>query len=271
MDKVEERKDKNNSFFQVTANFLGLYGVSSPLPAFYSEDLIDEALEDRSISRDFVDIINHRLYELLFKCMTKYRQSIQVMEECNPHHIQRLFSLLGFGEDILRSEIPDSHSLFRYIGLFTQFPRSAMGLGTLLQDAMGKIPVVVEPCIKRNVKIADEQRICLGIHGCNLGEDSFLGEEIEDRIGKFRLKVGPMRKSDFRQCFPGKEKYKKLVLLTNLYISEPLDYDMELVMQKGQKKTACLGSSEWSSLGVDTWIFAGKDKWESRSVVFPGN
>jgi len=270
VDRVEEKKNGEDSSFQITANFLGLYGISSPLPTFYTEDLLNEASEDRSVARDFIDIVNHRIYELLFRCMTKYRQSIQVVEGNSHNHIQRLFSLVGLGENTLREDIPEPRTLLRYIGLFTQFPRSALGLKTLLQDIMDTIPVEVLPCISRKVKIPEDQRICLGIHGGRLGVDNFLGGEVEDRSGKFRLRIGPMDKQAFQSCSPAGNKHRKISQLTTLYMVEPLEYDMELIMAKGQKETVCLGDPEWSGLGANTWIFSGKDEWESRSIVQPG-
>ena len=269
IDRIEKRGGDATSIFQITANFLGLYGVSSPLPTFYTEDLLDEASEDRSISRDFIDIINHRLYELFFLSSVKYRQYIQVVEEENRSHTERLFSLVGLSEASLRKDIPAPHFLLRYIGLFTQFPRSAAGLKTLLQDALGGPPVDIVPCLKRNVKIPEDQRICLGKYGGMLGNDSFLGEEIEDLAGMFRIRIGPMGKQVFQSCFPGGEGYKKMCLLTRLYMTDPLEYDIELILKKGEKKTICLGDPEWCSLGMNTWIFAGEDAWESKSIVYP--
>ncbi|MDY6951668.1 MAG: type VI secretion system baseplate subunit TssG, partial [Thermodesulfobacteriota bacterium] len=124
---IEEVGDEAPRFL-VTATLLGLYGPSSPLPTFYTEELMDEAAEDESVARDFVDIINHRLFLLLFRCWTKYRQFIHVVEERNGDYLERLFSLLGLGGETLRKDVADPHALLRYIGLFTQFPRSAVGL-----------------------------------------------------------------------------------------------------------------------------------------------
>lgn len=271
LDRIEKKTHDHRSIFQITANFLGMYGVSSPLPAFYTEDLIDESSEDRSVSRDFLDIVNHRIYELFFQCLVKYRQYIQVAEENDESHIQRLYSLVGLSEKILREGIPDARFLLRYIGLFTQFPRSAAGLKTLIGDALGEVPVDVIPCMKRQVKIPDDQRICLGRGegGCALGNGSFLGEEIEDRGGKFRLSIGPMDIHHFQRCFPGGEGYRKILLLTRFYMTDPFTYDIELILKKGEKKTAALGQTEWSSLGLNTWIFSGEDTEESRSILTP--
>ncbi len=271
VDIIEEQDDDKGPRFLVTANFLGLYGTSSPLPTFYSEDLVEEAALDESVARDFIDLVNHRLFLLFFRCWTKYRQFLQVVEENNPRYMERLFSLLGLGEKSLRDDIPDAYGLIRYIGLFTQFPRSAVGLKTLLQDALGGMPVEVIPCVKGKATIPRDQRLLLGAAGNLLGVDSFLGREIEDRMGKFRILIGPLDGKTFRRFSPGGDRHEKLVSLTRLYVVEALEYDLVLIISEGQVKTVCLGASEWSRLGLDTWIFSGDELGEVRTSFYPSN
>jgi len=62
VESVQELGDHKDLRFLITANFMGLYGTASPLPTFYTEDLIDEAADDESVSRDFIDILNQRLF-----------------------------------------------------------------------------------------------------------------------------------------------------------------------------------------------------------------
>lgn len=259
----------NGPDFRVTATFLGLYGASSPLPTFYTEDLLEEASEDRSAARDFLDVINGRLYELLFRCWGKYRMFLQVAEEGNPRELEKLFCLVGLGEEGLRDDAPEPYSLLRYAGLFSQFPRSALGLETLLQDALGGTPVEVVPCLGRMVTIPPDQRMNVGTSGCILGEDGFLGEEIEDRMGKFRLRIGPLPIGRFRSLLPGLPDHERLAFLARLYLIDPLEYDIELLMKEEEARTVCLGSTNWSTLGLDTWIFSGERMGEANAVFPP--
>ena len=268
--KIEETAGEGFGY-RVTTTFLGLYGSSSPLPTFYTEDLLEEAEGDSSVSRDFLDIINHRLFSLFFRCWTKYRLFLQVVEEKNLRDLERLFCLLGLGEEELREGLPEPFYLLRYIGLFTQFPRCASGLETLLQDSLGKVPVNLLPCLMRRVKIPEDQRLSLGMTGSLLGQDSFLGEEIEDRMGKFRLQIGPLDAKKFRDLLPGRPAYQKLAFLTKFYLVEPLEYDIELILTQGEVKTACLGAPKWSDLGWDTWIVSGEYAEEVKAVFPPQN
>jgi type VI secretion system protein ImpH len=268
VEAVEEQGDDEDQRYVITANFLGLYGSSSPLPTFYTEDLIDEESQDESVARDFIDITNQRLFALLFRCWSKYRLHLRVLEEENQQQLEQLFCLLGLGEPSLRRDIPEPHQLLRYIGLFTQFPRSAVGLKTLLQNALSEIPVEVIPCVHRKATIPDSQTFRTGISGSALGVNSYLGNEIDDRMGKFRLQLGPLKKTDFHKFIPGKDGFKWFTFLTKMYIVEPLEFDVELIMATGEVQTVCLGDPSRSILGIDSWTFSA-DEWGEVSAIFP--
>ncbi len=269
IDIIEEPDDHEDPRFRITANFLGLYGTSSPLPIFYTEELIEEDREGESVSRDFTDTINHRLFLLFFKCQTKYNLFQQVVEEKNPQYLERLFCLLGLGDKIFRQDIQNPYGLLRYAGLFTQSPRSALGLKTLLKDALGGIEVEIVSCVKRKAKIPEHQRFVMGSAVGSLGNDTLVGEEIEDRMGKFRISIGPLNKDDFQKFLPGTEYYHKLVFLTKLYILEPLEYELEVILAKNQAETPRLGVPEWSRLGMNTWSFSGNELDEQRVKFYP--
>jgi len=272
IDRIEVlpniNQDEDQDKYLIIANMLGLYGTSSPLPTFYTEELLEEAAEDESVSRDFIDIFNQRLFELLYQCLGKYNQFLQVREEKNALHLERLFCLLGLGEKEFRQTITDrnSYSLLRYIGLFTQFPRSASGLTTLLRDALNGVKIEIIPCVKRRAEIPSDQKFALGLSGCRLGKDSYLGEEISDRMGKFRICIGPLKRKEFEQFAPGHKTYDKVIFLTNFYLSDPLAYDLELIMDRGQTHTVCLGDPSSSNLGMNSWVFSGKELAEVRTV-----
>lgn len=245
--------------YQITANFLGLYGATSPLPTFYTEDLLDEAGRDESVTRDFLDIFNQRLYDLLYQGWLKYRQYLQVGEENNSIHLERLYCLIGMGPDAIRKgekESGDAFRLLRYIGLFAQFPRSAAGLSTLLSDALKNVPIKIVPCVLRKAQIPDAQQFKVGLSGTILGQDTFVGEQIEDRMGKFRIQIGPLDQAGFLNFTPGSPGYNVLVALTELYVIESLAYEVELVLAEKQAKTVCLGDPVRSVLGVTTWVFS---------------
>ena len=268
VDSIQELEGEDPRFL-VNTTFLGLYGTSSPLPVFYTEDLMEEASSDESVSRDFLDIFNHRLFLLLFKCWSKYRQHIKVVEERDSMYLERLFCLVGLGEKAFRQDVPEPYPLIRYAGLLTQFPRSSLGLRTLLKDALGGISLEIIPCVGTKTAIPEEQRFHLGISGCSLGEDSFLGNEILDRSSKFRIRIGPLQQDQYQEFLPGAQKYQLLTFLTNFYLVEPLTYEVECILSTVHISPVCLGAPRWSALGMDTWMFSGEAPAEMRAVFYP--
>jgi len=250
----------------VIATFLGLYGSASPLPCHYTEDLMDEASADSSVSRDFLDILHRRLYQLYFQIWSKYRLFYRIAEEKNPLDQVRLFSLLGMAEKELRDSLQlDAHSLLRYIGLFMQI-RSAEGLETLLRDAMGMGCIHVQQCLLRKVPIPRDQQMRMGISGMRLGVDSVLGSEIQDRMGKFRINIGPLKNKDFESFLPDTPQHNKLISLVRLYILDPLELDLRITLAAGEVRPITLGGS--SKLGWNTWSFSGYTLGEV-CTVFP--
>ena len=269
LKKIEELEGENLPRYRITANFLGLYGSSSPLPTWYTEELLEEKYDGESVSKDFIDIVNQRLFALLFQCWAKYRAHLQVVEAKDTDYMERLFCLIGLGSKSFRKDIPNSYRLLRYIGLFTQMPRSALGLRTLLSDALNGIKVTVIPCIERKVKIPEDQKMLVGSSIHHLGKNAIIGEEIVDRMGKFRIQIGPLNKKQFQRFFPEGDMYEDVTFLTDMYVLEPFEYDLEVILAKDEAQTACLGDPDNARLGLNTWIFSSDTMGEVRTIYMP--
>lgn len=266
IETIEPLEDESG--YRITANFLGLYGTASPLPTFYTEDLLDEAAQDEAVSRDFIDIFNQSLYDMLYRGWLKYRQFLNIAEINDDNYLERLYCLIGLGSEPLRRSkaIPGGdYKLLRYIGLFTQHPRSAAGLGAMLGDALCDIPLEIVPCIPRKANIPLSQRMQMGLSGSQLGIDSYLGEEIADRMGKFKIQIGPLDQAGFLQFTPGNQSYDMLIALTESYMTDPLAYEVELILGARQAQTVSLGDPVRSVLGVTTWVFSESHLGEVRT------
>ena len=231
--------DSTRTRYLVTAAILGLYGESSPLPTFYTEELFQDAREGRNVTRDFFDLINTPLYQMLFQAQSKYRLGIKIIEEEDAPSLERLFCLTGLGGHVFRknenknektssfsekecklqfasgatqaesSAHPniDFRKLIRYSGLFNLAPRSALGLETLLADALKAPGLQIISCVARLAKIPEDQRFSLGVSGSSAGKNCFLGHTIPDRMGKFRVRLGPMDWDSFQAWLPHTDKY----------------------------------------------------------------
>jgi type VI secretion system protein ImpH len=229
---------------------------------------LDEASEDRSVTREFLDIFSSPFYRLFFKGWSRSRWYVKITEEEAAEYLERLFCLVGLGSDEFRAAVPQARGFLRYIGLFTQFPRSALGLATLLTDALDVPHVEVVPHLKRLVRIPDDQRLLLGDQSVALGEETHLGEEIEDRMGKIGIRVHGLDAKKFHDVLPGRPLFDQIYSLTDTYLNQPLERELELVLDANEIETVVLGGEAWSHLGHDTWTFSTPHMEGEASVKF---
>ncbi|MFH1138306.1 MAG: type VI secretion system baseplate subunit TssG [Pseudomonadota bacterium] len=251
--------------FQVRVNFLGLYGPTSPLPSFFTENLYDEDDEDAARVRAFLDIIHHRLLSLLYRSWAKYRYQVAFQPDGRDEFSAKLLPLTGAGT------APDSGppflDLLRCLGHLTRLPRSASGLKGLLEDFLEGIPVKVEQCLERWAVLKPDQKSSLGLANSSLGVDCLAGEKVRDRGGKFRVTLGPLGYEDFLRLTPPGEKFKQVCALTALFLFDPLDFDLEIVLRGEETPPAIINDRSRLRLGRDAWLSAGPGP--DKSVTFP--
>lgn len=253
--KVTRRPDDNG--YEILTTFLGLYGTSSPLPVWYTEELIDAEREDNTSAKTLLDVIHQRLNTLFSQSATKYRLLPKLIEDRSALYSEILFRLIGIRKSDSKEALPDPHQILRYILLFRQQPRSAAGLEALLEDALRGISVKVIQCVERKVQIPRFQRMVLGQQSNLLGRDAMLGDEIEDSVGKILIRLGPVSLERFHHLLNGSQECKMMFFLIESYINVPLECDLEFILEDNAAKTTELGNPQYSCLGKNAWIFSG--------------
>jgi type VI secretion system protein ImpH len=266
-----EREDADGKpRYRITATFMGLYGASSPLPTFYTEDLLDEAREDKSGLRDFLDIFNNDFFIKLYRAWARNRLAVRIAEEKDESSMERAFCLIGMGHSPIRERFSEAYRALRYTGLYTQYPRSALGLKTILSDRLNGAPVRVDQCLPEKVSVPEDQRLLLGLSGNVLGEETVLGSETADRMGKIGITVGPLEADEFQGLLPGSPLHSALKEHVELYQMQPFPYDLTLIVKEREYSAVSLGGDRWSRLGHDTWLYSG-DVDSPGTVTFAGS
>jgi type VI secretion system protein ImpH len=266
VEQIRERP----ALFRVTAQFMGLYGASSPLPTFYTEELMDEQADGYSASRDFLDLVNGPVYPLHFATWARHRLFYNLVECPSAEHLERLYCLVGLGGDSFRRRLRDPYALLRYMGLLEQFPRSAEGLRGLLADYLGEPTLQVLQCLERVVAIPEGQTLRLGEQGHALGEEATLGAWVRDRMGKFRIQAGPLGLEGFQRLLPGSPAFGQMTELVSFFLDRPLAWDLELTLAAGTIQGVHLGDPFWCRLGVNAWVTSRPWDPGRLGVVFEG-
>ena len=258
--------------FRVTTTFLGLYGTTSPLPPFYTEDLMAQEEGEEAV-RSFLDLFHHRLLSLFYRSWVKYRYHIQFEPSGGDPFSQRMLAFRGLGakEVAEKTGLPVSR-LLRYAGLFSQRPRSASALEGMLSDFFEGIEVRITQCTGRWVAIPREQQSTLGGQNCVLGRDCALGNRVINRQSSFRLTMGPMSHDTFVSLLPGSKGMERVEALIRLFVQDRFDADLELLMPEEGIPTFRLLSKEGDGprcrLGQTSWLPARSGNGGSRRVLF---
>lgn len=249
--------------YRIDANFFGLYGVTSPLPTFYTEDLIDEQLQGISAGRDFLDILHAALYPLQFRAWQKHRIWSVISERPGGkslHYLQALIGVGGASSDVRAK----SMHLLRYAGLFNQYPRSALGLQQLVRALLDDVSVEVVPCIETRLWIEDSARTYVGVQCGVLGENSLLGCEVLDRSGTLDIRIGPLSGDRFRLLLPGQALFQSLEQAVLLYLQTPLRVRLVVRLNSAEQHGVALGRRS-QRLGLNAWLGNHRDQDE---VIF---
>ncbi len=263
---TEEMDADGRPRFTIETAFLGLYGTVSPLPNYFTEELLHESDED-SLVRGVLDLFHHRITSLLYRCWEKYRYEVQYRETAGDDFSSRMLCLMGLGiaPPPDGSAVPSAR-LLRFAGLLGRPVCPAAALECAVGDHFDGLSTRVLQCVPRWVTIPLESRTRLGAASSTLEVDAHAGEEVLDRAGKFRIRLGPVGLASFLGFLPGELDARKLDELTRLFVRDRLEYEAELVLRREEVPHLRLVQGAIPvRLGQTTWL--GQPESES-SVVF---
>ena len=241
---------------RMVVNFMGLAGGFGPLPAPYTE-LILERLRARDTGlRDFLDIFNHRLVSLLYRARKTHRIGFDPRSPEQTPFAQYCFALIGMGTDGLRGRMGlDDRALLYYAGMLGDRPRSMVGLEAFLSDYF-EVQVKGRQFLGQWYRLAGDQRTAIGVSGQNqrLGRDTVLGGRVWDQTGRFLLRIGPLTFAQFQDFLPTGKAHKALCELVRFYAGQDFEFEIQLVLQADGVPESRLGGVDGPRLGWTSWL-----------------
>jgi type VI secretion system protein ImpH len=253
---LESIQEQGQHRYRVTANFLGLYGVDSPLPTFYTEDLLNEQADGYGVNREFLDIFAQSIYPMLFEAWIKARPALRIVEYGDRRMLEILFAFVGIEKPGDKFSQPGIESLLVCGALYNQQNRTAEGLKAVLKTSFPNTQAEVKQLQTVWVPIAQEQCFRLGQQACFLGEDAHLGNQCKTLDG-ITIVLADLSIQSFTALMPGGNQYERLRFLVDYYLIEPYPVRVELRLREGEASTARMASEHWSRLGADTWLTSG--------------
>ncbi|MBF0469850.1 MAG: type VI secretion system baseplate subunit TssG [Gammaproteobacteria bacterium] len=233
-----------------------LYGASSPLPDFLTEELIDSELEEPGVAKMLLDTIHQRLFDLDDAVVRDGAIPFNHVERGDKRFSELLYTFLGLRGEIKES-LSDPHLILRYGRLFGRKQRSAAGLTKMVANYLPGCQIKVEQCVLRSLRLPQSEKFTLGSRPNALGYNTILGERIDEGSGKLIIHVTPeaTAKDSNLQWFYQQKERDQLVELIRLYLDTPLACDLQVALPRKEVSAPFFGEERrWTALGETTWL-----------------
>ena len=234
---------------QLDVAFLGLYGPSSPLPAFWTERIV-QSHDGAENLRDFLDLFGHPLVALAYRIWRHHRVERHFGADDDSTSAASILALAGV------SAAPPQRDgrlqwarLLPLCGLLAQHTRSAETVRRVVSGYFG-VPVQVEEWVRRKVDVPADQRFELGSPAAALGTGTLLGDCVPDAAGAVTIVLGPLPPSDFDSLLPDGARRSELEALMKLAVREPREVRIDLVFD-GNGGGFSLGAGR---IGWTAWL-----------------
>jgi type VI secretion system protein ImpH len=248
-------KDTGEKQVEMTVNFMGLVGISGVLPIHYSELIVGRRRYSDTALLSFLDMFTHRVISLFFKAWEKYRFPVQY-ERGEDEFTSYLLDWVGLGTKGLQGRMGlDEERLIPYGGLIQQKPHSSSALEQILSDYYG-VPARVIQFFGQWLDLDQESITRLGLRNSTLGDDAIIGTRIWDQQSKFRLVMGALSFTQFKEFLPNGNAHKAFKSIIRYMTGLEYDFDIQLVLRAKQVPSCILTTraKRRPMLGWTSWL-----------------
>lgn len=215
----------------VHITFMGLYGVESPLPTHFIND-VAQRREGHEAMQDFLDIFNHRMIAQFYRIWRKYSYPASFEAGGKDKTSLYLLGLAGLGIDGCAQNIASPVSRFLALLPVMLLPgRTAEGLSSLVS--------LLAPGTHARVWHHDRRRIPLRTpvamrvnQAVSLESKPVMGDHAPDVNGQVLLQLSTTDAQEINGWLPGGQMYADLLALLHVWLGSRLDVRLQLCVER---------------------------------------
>lgn len=242
LKSVEYSEDDATAAPKIRTTFMGMYGVDSPLPTSYLDD-ITQRREGHEALQGFLDIFSHRILTQFYRIWRKYSYPATFEPGGTDAISQSLLGLVGLGIPGTASHIATPVSRFlALLGVLRQPAKTQGGIQALVRLLAPETRASVSPYSLRPVEISQP----LGFYG----EDDFLldgntplGDEVMDTSSQLLIELITDSKSETQGWMPDGQLYQDFLVMLRVYLGWRFKAKIRLTVSTALLRVAPLGEA----------------------------
>jgi type VI secretion system protein ImpH len=201
----------------VRTRLLGLYGVDSPLPTTFLDDIAQRRQGHEALEA-FLDIFNHRIFTQFYRIWRKYSYPATFEAGGSDATSQCLLGLIGLGIAGTAERIATPISRFLALLSVMRLPtRNAEGIIALVTLLAPNTQVKVTPHWPRKIALAQPASLSTQ-HPVSLSQGTPLGPVGYDANSQLHLRLFTEDRDEARGWLPGGQLYNDLRVLLRVYL-----------------------------------------------------
>ena len=204
----------------VRTTFMGLYGVDSPLPTSYLDD-IAQRRDGHDALEAFLDIFNHRMMTQFYRIWRKYNYPASFEAGGSDKISRSLMALTG----ISNGPTPTSR-LLALLQPLMRTTRTAEGIVSVIKTQAPQTQVTVNPHQVTTMPAGNHQAGFLPSRPQYLGEHLVLGSHTEDANYRIGVALYTEDPTEAKGWLPGGQLREDVFMLLGVYLG--CDYDASL-------------------------------------------
>lgn len=225
----------------VRITFMGLYGVESPLPTHYIDD-IAQRREGVEATTDFLDIFNHRLIAQYYRIWRKYAWPATFQAGGKDRTSQYLLGLAGLGIDGCAENIATPASRFLALLPVMLLPgRTAEGMRSLVSLLAADTRARVWHHDRRRVAL--KKPLAMSVRQpVSLKGRPVMGAYATDVNSQVLMRLTTTNPDEVQGWLPGGDLHTDLMALLHVYLGARLDVSLQLCVKRSLLPDAVLNA-----------------------------
>lgn len=249
----------------IEVNLYGFYGQGSPLPTYFTEELMHAQSIDLSQARHFLDLLHQRLYQLVVQTR-QWSDIHHSSEQVQQAHASMLaLASLNVIDNTSLSHLDNYGTLLRLINVFRHQKNTQAGVQAVFAVLIKAESIHVESFSHQRTRVSSNNFLKLGRKTQGLGQSALVGRRIDNTQNKIKIIITGIRFSHYQKWVLTPKHLALLQQMCRLILSIPMTVEMVFYVKPSKAMYIPLGKRQDNHKKSSAVLALGKNSWLGQS------